>query len=186
VSNEGTPEEREVHFGPGGPVEAAKGWLDDVVIRRDVRAGWKRMDPDYRLALTQAIIFLNDQNPLLQPHKREALALELSEAAPEHPLWDAFAELLAEEFLQDLGEINVRSWDVITPRPVGPGYELVLFAHPGGEGGAAAYPGEGEPEPYPPEMTSHGVLMHLRDGRWLVAGLSERPAVPGWPPDLGY
>jgi hypothetical protein len=176
VSNEGSPEEREVHFGPGGPVEAAKGWLDDVVFRRDVRAGWRRMDPDYRLALTQAIIFLNDQNPLLKPHDRDTLALELSEEAPDHPLWEGFAELLAEEFLQDLGEINVENWDLITPRPVGPGYELVLFAHPGA-GGA---------EPYPPEMTSHGVLMHLRDGRWLVAGLSERPAVPGWPPDLGY
>jgi hypothetical protein len=59
--------------------------------------------------------------------------------------------------------------------PVDAGYELVLF--------------ESQSRPAaikPPEMSSQGVLMHVRDGRWLVAGLSTRPAVPGWPPDLGY
>lgn len=156
-------------------MEAAKRWLEDIVLRRDVLAAWQGTDPDYRLALTQAIIFLNDQNPLLEGQDREALARGLAAEKPVHPMWQSFAGLLTEEFLQDLGEINAENWGRVTPRPIAPGYELVFFAHDGGEGA-----------PYSPEMTSHGVLMHLRDDRWQVAGLSERPAVPGWPPDLGY
>ncbi len=175
MSHDQSPEERDAHFGPGGPVEAAKGWLEDIVLRRDVRAAWRRTDPSYRLALSQAIIFLNDHSPLLEGQDREALARDLAAEEPIHPLWNSFAELLSEEFMQDLGEVNVENWGRITPRPIAPGYELVLFAH-----------GDREPGSFPAEMSSHGVLMHLSDGRWLVAGLSERPAVPGWPPDLGY
>ncbi len=176
MSDDHSPEEREALFSPGGPVEAAKSWLEDIVLRRDVRAAWRRTDPAYRLALTQAIIFLNEQNPLLSGEDREALARDLAVEDPIHPLWQSFAGLLTEEFLQDLGEISAENWGRVTPRPIAPGYELVLFAHAG----------DSTPADYPPEMTSHGVLMHLRDDRWQVAGLSERPAVPGWPPDLGY
>jgi hypothetical protein len=175
VTERPTPEEQEVYFGPQGPVEAAKRWLEDIVARRDVAAAWRRTDPDYRLALAQAVIFLNQENPHLAYADRAALARELAEEDAIHPLWKAFADLLTEEFLHDLGEINVANWGRVTPRPIAPGYELVLFARD-----------DVPTSDYPPEMTSHGVLMHHREERWLVAGLSERPAVPGWPPDLGY
>ena len=171
--------ERAAHFGPGGPAETALAWLTDLVARRDLRGAWRVTDPDYRLALTQAIIFLNDQHPSLSGLSdagRDELAAGLAQEDPQHHLWDAFAELLSEEFLQDLGEIRLENIEAATPRPVAPEYELVLFAHSGHE------PNPDEPV----ELHAHGVLMHLRDGRWMVAGLSERKAVPGWPPDLGY
>jgi len=169
-----SPEERQVHFGPGGPVAAAKSWLEEVVVRRDVRAAWHGTDPDYRLALTQAIIFLNEQHPLLMGYERDELAHALAQENPTHPLWDSFEDLLAEEFLNDLGEVRVENWTSVSPRPISPGYELVLF------------PREPADELEPPEIYAHGILIHYRGGRWLVAGLSERQAVPGWPPDLGY
>ena len=169
-----SPEEREIHFGPGGPVEAAKRWLEDIVLRTDVRSAWRGTDPDYRLALTQAIIFLNQENPLLMGYERDELAHALAQEHPNHPLWASFENLLAGEFLNDLGEVQVENWTAVSPRPIAPGYELVLFPREPGE------------ELEPPEIYAHGILIHFRDGRWLVAGLSERQAVPGWPPDLGY
>jgi hypothetical protein len=171
-----SPEEREAHFGPGGPVEAAKSWLEDILQRADVRSAWLKTDPDFRLALTQAIIFLNEQSPLLEDQDRDQLAQALAEDSPDHPLWESFAELLTQEFLNDLGEIRIAHRMEATPRPIAPGYELVLFPHAQIEA----------PATDPPEMRAHGVLVHFRQGVWLVAGLSERRAVPGWPPDLGY
>jgi hypothetical protein len=179
VADDESPSERDAHFGPGGPAEAAVGWLRDLVSRRDLRGAWRVTDPEYRLALTQAIIFLNDQHPALSGLSdagRDQLAEALSQEDPHHPLWDAFAGLLSEEFLQDLGEIRLDHIEAATPRPVAPEYELVLFAH----ANLMSDPDE------PVELHAHGVLMHLRDERWMVAGLSERKAVPGWPPDLGY
>lgn len=156
-------------------MEAAKRWLEDIVARGDVRKAWRRMDSEYRLALAQAVLFLNQENSALAGGDRHTLARELAEEDAIHPLWGAFADLLTEEFLHDLGEINVHNWGRVTPRPIAPDFELVLFAR------------DDVPSPgYPPEMTSHGILMHHRDGSWHVAGLSERPATPGWPPDLGY
>jgi hypothetical protein len=169
-----SPEERRIHFGPGGPVEAARRWLEAIVVRRDVRSAWENTDPDYRLALTQAIIFLNQEHPLLMGYERDQLAQALAEEDPSHPLWESFESLLAEEFLNDLEEVRVENWTAVTPRPIAPGYELVLF------------PREPSGDIDPPEIYAHGILIHFRDGRWLVAGLSERQAVPGWPPDLGY
>jgi hypothetical protein len=157
-----------------GPVEAARRWLA-AVTGRDVRAAWRGVDPDYRLALTQATIFLNDQNPLLVGHDRDQLARALSSADPHHPLWPSVANLLVEEFLVDLAEIDPEEWTAATSRSIAPGYELVLAPSP-----AEQHATE------PPGMRSRGVLMHLRGDRWLAAGLSERPAEPGWPPDLGY
>ena len=59
-----SPEERQIHFGPDGPVAAARNWLE-AIVRKDVRSAWRATDPDYRLALTQAIIFLNQEHPSL-------------------------------------------------------------------------------------------------------------------------
>jgi hypothetical protein len=171
----GGPEaDRQPDSGAPGPVEAAKGWLESILTRVDIRAAWQITDPDYRLALTQAIIYLNDEHPLLVGHDKDELAAALAGDRPDHPLWDPFANLLTEEFLNDLGEIRSENWMTAIARPIAPGYELVLF------------PRERSEANDPPEMHAHGVLVHWRDGRWYVAGLSERRAVPGWPPDLGY
>jgi hypothetical protein len=169
-----TRDEGDAQLEPGGPVQAVLNWLDDILTRSDVRSAWRRTDPDYRLALTQAIIFLNDDHPMLTGHDKDELASALAEEEPNHPLYESFANLLSEEFLNDLAEIRDDNWMAATARPIAPGYELVMFPREQGHAGA------------PAEMFAHGILVHWRDDRWLVAGLSERRAVPGWPPDLGY
>lgn len=158
----------------GGPVETARRWLEDIFTRGDVSSAWRNTDPDYRLALAQAVIFLNEQHPALSGSESEELAVALAEERPIHPLWGSFAILVEEEFRNDLGEVRVEDWDAATTRRVDTGYELVLLPEKTGEGQE------------PPEMGARGFLTHFRDGRWQVAGLSERRAVPGWPPDLGY
>jgi len=159
---------------PGDPAEAARQWLRLIVIERDLPAAWRLTAADYRLALVQAIIFLNEQDPMLAGHERGELERRLAIADPDHRLWTSFADLLVEEFLVALGEIDLEG-STTSPRPIAPGCELVLFL-----------PSRGGDPLEPPEMLAHGVLVELHNDGWLVAGLSERPARPGWPPDLGY
>jgi hypothetical protein len=169
------PPERSSRFDPRDPVEAAKHWVTLVIVERDVSAAWRHTAADYRLALAQAVIFLNEYDPRLAGHERDDLARRLAVAEPDHPLWPSFAGLLVEEFAVDLGEIDLANFAAAASTPIGPGLELVLFP-----------PGDGGDPNEPPEMQAHGVLMQLEDDRWVAAGLSHRPATPGWPPDLGY
>ena len=155
-------------------IAAAREWLNFTVFHRDIRSAWPLMAPEYRLALVQAIIYLNEQNPLIEGHDRDDLARELAGAGADHPLWASFAALLAEEFMADLGGIDMGNLGGATARGISSDLELVLIPS------AAVDPTE------PPGMLSRGVLMKFYGDRWLVAGLSGRPAVPGWPPDLGY
>jgi hypothetical protein len=146
-----------------------------LLVDHDVPAAWRLTAPDYRLALIQAIIFLNQHAPAIAGYEHDELARRLAIATPDHPLWTSFANLLAEEFTVDLGEIDLENLGAATSTPIDSGYELVLFPH-----AATSDPAE------PPDMQVHGVLVEFHDDRWLVAGLSRRPATPGWPPDLGY
>jgi hypothetical protein len=155
-------------------IKTAREWLRLVLIERDVRAAWALTAPEYRLALVQAIIYLNEQNPLLARYERDDLARGLAAAGGDHPLWTSFATLLIDEFLVDLGGVEAENLRSATALPIAPDLELVLI------------PPEAEDPTDPPEMLAHGVLMKSYGNQWLVAGLSGRPAVPGWPPDLGY
>jgi hypothetical protein len=159
---------------PGSSIQAAQEWLNLILIDHDIPAAWRLTAADFRLALVQAIIFLNERDPLLVGYERDELAGELAVADPDHPLWTSFANLLAEEFSVDLGAINPEDVTAAAARPIATGLELVIIPH-----------GNGDPME-PSEMQAHGVLVKFEDGRWAVAGLSGRPAVPGWPPDLGY
>jgi hypothetical protein len=163
------------HSVPKDSHEAARQWLKLLLVDRDVPAAWRLTAPDYRLALVQAVIFLNEHAPAIAGYERDELARQLAIESPDHPLWTSFANLLADEFLAGLGEIDLENLAAATSTPINPGYELVLFPLSG-----ASDPVE------PPEMQVHGVLVEFHDHRWLVAGLSQRPATPGWPPDLGY
>jgi hypothetical protein len=155
-------------------IKTAREWLKRVLIERDVLAAWTLTTPEYRLALVQAIIYLNEQNPLLGMYERDDLAHGLAATEGDHPLWSSFATLLLDEFLVDLSGVEVENLRSATARPIAPDLELVLIPH------------EAEDPTDPPEMLAHGVLMKSYGKQWLVAGLSGRPAVPGWPPDLGY
>ena len=156
-------------------MEAAAQWLRVLLVDRDVSAAWERTAPNYRLALIQAIIFLNEQAPAIAAYDRDDLVRQLAVARPNHPLWVSVANLLTEEFFVDLGEIDVENLGAATSTPIDPGYELVLLPQRGASDSMD-----------PPELHVHGVLVEFRDGQWLIAGLSQRPATPGWPPDLGY
>jgi hypothetical protein len=158
-----------------GPVETAARWLRVLLVDRDMDAAWQLMASDYRLALVQAIIFLNAQAPAIAGYERDELARQLAGPQPDHPLWTFFASLLAEEFMIDLGELDVENMGAATSTSIAPAYQLVLLS-----------PTRPSDPNEVPELNVHGVLMEFSEGRWLVAGLSQRPAMPGWPPDLGY
>jgi hypothetical protein len=160
---------------PRDSVEAATRWLKLLLVDRDVVAAWKLTAPDYRLALVQAIIFLNEQAPAIAGYERDELARQLATPRPDHPLWTSFANLLAEEFMVDLGELDMENLGAATSTSIELAYELVLLPQR-----RPSDPNE------PAELQVHGVLVEFRDEQWLVAGLSQRPATPGWPPDLGY
>jgi hypothetical protein len=169
------PRQDPSHSALNDSVEAAARWLRLLLVDRDVAGAWQLTAPDYRLALVQAIIFLNEQAPAIAAYERDELARQLAIPRPDHPLWTSFANLLAEEFMVDLGELDVENLGAATSTSIGPAYELVLI------------PQRGPSDPMePPEMQVHGVLVKFHDDEWLVAGLSQRPATPGWPPDLGY
>jgi hypothetical protein len=156
-------------------IEAATRWLRLLLVDRDIAAAWQLTAPNYRLALVQAIIFLNEQAPAIAGYERDGLARQLATPRPDHPLWTSFSNLLAEEFIVDLGELDVENVGAATSTSIAPNYDLVLL------------PQRGPSDPNElPELQVHGVLVEFRDDRWVVAGLSQRPATPGWPPDLGY
>jgi hypothetical protein len=157
---------------PSRTIEVARRWLTLILVDHDLSAAWPWTAPEYRLALIQAIIFLNENDPMLLGYERDVLARGLAEAGPDHPLWASFAGLLTEEFSAILGPIDAGALDAGSAEPVGDNYELVLFWANDAVGADDLY--------------ARGVLVTMRDEQWLVAGLSGRPATPGWPPDLGY
>lgn len=171
---EQSPPEHPSHPDSLKSVDVAEQWLRLVRVERDISGAWPITAVEFRLALVQAVIYLNEHEPLLAGYERDDLARQLAVAIPDHALWTAFANLLAEEFLVDLGQVDPKSLGPPEARSMGPGLELVLFPLR-----------DGDPdERY--EIRAPGVLVKAYDDGWAVAGLSGRPAVPGWPPDLGY
>jgi hypothetical protein len=79
---EQTPEELEAHYGPEGPVEAARTWFSLVVRDRDLRAAWPKTDPNLRLVMTQGWCWANRSHPLLKTLEGAGLARELAREPP--------------------------------------------------------------------------------------------------------
>ena len=166
-----TPEELEAQYASSGPVAAALEWAD-AMRRRDFKALWSRTDPTFRLVTAQRWIWAHRTDGRIEAYDRDELAAALSKPEGEHPLKGFFAEAVCAEPLPD--DLAGAS----RPRPVGPGYELVLLV-PGVKEAFVVNRST--------EMFAFGMLMHFRDSRWMVSGQDiESPATPGWPPVEGH
>jgi len=169
--DEQTPEELEAHYGPSGPAAPALAWME-ALQRGDFEAAWRLTDPTFRLVIAQGWIWAHREREDVGAYDRDELAAALADPDLDHPLRAAFAEALFSSVPTD------EHWATGSrPRPLTPGYELVLLV-----------PNVTEPfvidEPTP--LFAHGILMHFTGSGWLVAGSGVvTPAVPGWPPIEG-
>ncbi|HZD68116.1 MAG TPA: TIR domain-containing protein [Actinomycetes bacterium] len=161
------------HYGPDGPVHAAREWL--LLIREgEIRQAWERVDRDARLALAQAWILANQSHPNLQGMERDDLAAELSQAKPTHPLARPFLATQLDEFERAYQAFDDETWGAAEkPRRFGLDLNLVIFMMTGG-GTLIWEPGEA--------MPAIQLLMRRQFGQWYVAGFSRELPVPGWPP----
>jgi hypothetical protein len=170
---EQTPE-LEAYFGPGGPVEGAHPWLEAVFDHHDFAAAWRLMDDNLRLAIAHDWVWGNRNHPHVRFQQRDEMARRFADADVTHPLWRAFSAIQ----LNKLVAIGYHrdTWGAVSwPRPVAPGYELVLFVPTGGEPVVFDTPQHGE--------VNLKLLMRHDGERWLVAGFSENVPQPGWRPD---
>jgi hypothetical protein len=165
-------EEHAVHYGAGGPVAAAFSWLKSV-LSGDLAGAWGRVDPPFRLVLTQAWVRANREHAALVGYDLAMLANELSAEEPSHSLWPVYVASQIREIQTNCSEFDPRTWGAASrPRFVAPEYELVLFAECGEEGRLITEP---------TELRALKFLMRYRDGAWFVAGFTERIVGPEQP-----
>jgi hypothetical protein len=172
-----TREELEAHYGPDGPVRAAEDWLE-LVNAGDFDAVWRGMDETLRLAVAQDWIYANRKNTRDFPqHDWDRLAAHLSECPPRHtPRLSDFNTIMLSKF-QAIG-YDPDTWGAGSrPRPIGLDCELILFTEASSEPIVFNEPTFIE--------TNLMLLMRSTPSGWLVAGFTDEPPVPGWPPQAG-
>lgn len=173
------------HVGPEGPVTAAHQFLRIVLLHRDFRSAWRRMDATLRLCIAQAWLWANRKSidPVLQDaaHDLDGSAAALASEEPaETALWEAFATTQQRNLVETLMTSTrdpSRLAAASRPRPVADDLELVLFVDSQ----------HGDHMIYRPDATRilYRMLMRRTDRGWLVAGLmSDKPPLPGWPPQF--
>ena len=159
---------------PNAPVPLVMLWLDGVYDRRDLKSVWMLADDDYRLALAQEWIWVNDQN---NPN-RVVLADTIANGTPTDGDWARFATWVYEkfgEFCPHCGEGNVRFDQGKGVELLAPNYEVVWAS------------------PYDPDADSNEVaadappmasawLVHHTDDGWRIACDGRHAVTPGWPP----
>jgi hypothetical protein len=167
---EQTREELEAHYGPGGPVEGAHPWLEAVFDDHNFDAAWRVMDENLRLVIAQDWVWSNRNHPHVRFSPRDEIARRRAGADTTHPLWRAFAAIHLNKLL-DIGYDRAR-WRAATwPRPVAPGYELVLFIDTGGEQVVFDRPQD--------TYVDLKLLMRHDGERWLGRGLLREGARAG-------
>jgi hypothetical protein len=180
-----TPEELEAHFGPSGPVEAARRWLTSVLEVEDLSGVWPETDSNLRLVMTQAWAWANRGHPWLAGQDAEQIGKDLaSEEGPRHRLWRFFEETQISEFKHGWPPgFAVDTWGVASrPRPTVLDHELVLFVDP------AEVNDPNEVHVWDEATLVHaiGVLLRRTQEGWLVAGFdtdaAAGPPMATWPP----
>ncbi len=139
---------------------------------------WSLSEHNWRLCRAQAWIW-NNRTLLGLDDLRAAqqMALALSEVDSLHPLWPEFARSERNQFLEWFAGAPTEEWGVASRRrPVGPGYELLIFM-----------PRGNRPQGYlftqPTVIPGWAVLTHLTTDGWRVAAFgAEAAPQPGWPP----
>jgi len=146
-----------------------------AVLYGDPLAAWALLDDAHRLAVTQAILYANADNPAVSAFDRDELAHTLSQPGyMEHPLWAAFFDAVLAELrrtFEGWSAENIGFWS--RPRPISVGLELVVL----GQGGEVRALSRDEGPGIVP------VLMRWSNRGWLVARVgADTLPVPGWPP----
>ncbi len=161
------------HLGDGGPVTAARQWIE-AVKSGDVETSWKSITPDTRRVLAQAWIIANEAHPTLAGLDRESLASALSRPTSNHPLFRHFMATQLAEMQQSYEAFDSETWGAAErPRRFKDDYELVIFMDTGGDllewnSGVSN-----------PALIVVLRRLHLQ---WMVAGFSADIPRPGWPP----
>lgn len=157
-------DELDAHFGPDGPVAAARCWLELVLARRDLEEAWSLTDPTFRRRLAEA---WTDAADAMAPPGADRMQVveELARepVAPTAP-WRAFADdqLRAFARLCRFVDLTGSGW-ASRPSAESPGYELIVLADHG----------EDLVLEEPASLPAFGMLMHHHPARgWLVADLS--------------
>jgi hypothetical protein len=127
-------DELDAHYGPGGPVEAAKKWIWAVLHDGDLRMAWRLTDEVLRRALAEAWVMANGEHPAVREHDPGNLIEGLSRETSRHYLWNGFAETQIAQFRELWSDIDLEGWGWASkPRLISPGYERVLLVEAGGE-----------------------------------------------------
>ena len=158
-----------------GPVQAAFEWFDAVVQGSDYAAAWNLSDDEYRLTRAQAWLWNNRGAPDIAGGDLDQQAAALARAPSQSPLWQEFADVELEMY-QETWAMWARAQIEAGSEPVpgDPDYEVVVLFDTDPAVGQVT---ESDDVPALP------FLVHLVDGRWLVAQAgSDQRAVPGWPP----
>jgi hypothetical protein len=157
-----------------GPAAEAMVWAE-AVLAGDIITVWPLLDDPLRLAIAQRWIHAQGGHPAVAPYDRDDLVHDLTHPqCVAHPLWPTLCADVLGEFRRDLA-----GWDadrlgfMSRPRPVGPGYEVVVL----GQGTEYRVIDHSQP------MVMYPILMHLTDAGWRIAraGADTAPT-PGWPP----
>lgn len=168
---EQTPEELHAHYGPGGPVDAARRWLAAVIVDGDLAAVWPETDGPLRLTLAQRWTWANRIDPSLVDSDARTTAKELADGPP-HPLWRPFENATVRQ-LRQVG-VDFDTWVFLSrPRPLGVDLELLKYV-------------EEEMILDGPTMVCglQFIMRHTEQG-WLMAALGDVLPEPSWPPRHG-
>ena len=159
--------EEQWHYGPDGPVHAARAWAVAVGDTETFREAWvERTAPSLRELIVNAFV---NANAGLADEPDLAGALINGDAT--HQLWAPFVQTQAAGIRKLLADvIEDRAGGLGRPRPIGPDLELVVFLDAGGR----TTVGDREEE-----FTTTTFLLERADGRWLVAAVND----PRFPPD---
>jgi hypothetical protein len=158
-----TQAEIDTHYGPGGPVAAARRWLTAVLTDRDLRAAWRLTDPDWRRELAEAWLAANAAHPLVARYRSATTASKLAQAHGHDPLWRAFAATQLREFTHQWGAVDLETWEWASrPRPYAPGYEIALLVE------ALDVPEER------PVRALPLIMRHVPGVGWRMAGVDRR------------
>lgn len=161
-----------------GPGEVAVRFAEAIFERGDALDAWRLVHPESRLAFAQDWCYNN--HLLLQQQgydpRREANALAVP--LPNHPLWIVFAAMQLQSLREAWPGFSLDEWGMAgNTRILGPGLEIVVFIRqqdvPSGQVVKEQI------------LAGRPLVMRHSDNRWWVAGVSELPPEPGWPPARG-
>lgn len=156
-----TRDEVAAHLGPAGPVQAATQWLKALLAERDYRRVWQLTDSAYRRWRAETWVAANASHPLVRSQEPGEIIVELAMVPSPSPMWSAFAETELRQFATAWSDVDLATWGWASrPRPLSPGYEVVLTT-PENVGGKFEHP---------TLVGGLQIVMHHTPDGWLAVG----------------